>query len=92
MGVNYAVRLRSPVLAEEMPRACPSHGSLKGSGEPHSWLLQNVPGLPTWDAGKQGLLVGVCTLFLFYTDPRWAFSGRGLTLIHMEIWYSEDNS
>lgn len=77
MDVNYAVQLHSPVLAEEMPQACLSHGSLKGSEEPHSWLLQNVPGLPIWDAGKQGLLVGVCTLFLFYTDPRWTFSGQG---------------
>lgn len=56
MGVNYAVQLHSPVLAEEMPWACPSHGSLKGLGETHSWFLENLPGLPTWDSGEAEII------------------------------------
>lgn len=56
MGVNYAVWLHSPVLAEEMPRTCPLRDGLKGLGETHSWFLENLPGLPIRDSGEAGVI------------------------------------
>ena len=66
-------------LAEEMPWACLSRGSLKGLGEKHSWFLENLPGLPTWDSGEAGIMYEwecVC-FFLFHTEPRWSFGVGG---------------
>lgn len=94
MGVNYAVRPHSPSIRGKMPQAWPSRGIGKAWGQTHSWLLENLPELPTWDSGGAGtLLGGMCTFPLshpiFATVPQCTCRvcewDGGLTWVPVEI-------